>query len=237
MGSSLGHGALGKYIIPGAETAVGVGSEIIAPGNPIGLALAGSGVGQLAGGAAGGSSGQNLGGALGGLAGGAYGMAGAPGMSSLTGMLGGGGGITGGGLFAGLKNLLGLTPPTQPMDAGTGPVGAGGPSTPSLPGEQDVLPGGQPATPPATPPAGGQYLNAVQQGLGDVTKLATGGGGQQQPPEPPAPQRNVQAQSVPLMQLAQAPTPKLPQGIAVPPPQQGMSTGGLLSFLRSQGIV
>lgn len=78
--------AVQRYVIPGAETAIGVGSEIVAPGNPIGLGLAGSGIGQLAGGAAGGNKGQALGGALGGVAGGlGGGLGGNAGMGSLLG--------------------------------------------------------------------------------------------------------------------------------------------------------
>lgn len=67
-------GAITKYILPGLETAGGIGSEIVAPGNPIGLGLAGSGIGQLAGRAAGGSSGQAMGGGIGGLFGMGSGM-------------------------------------------------------------------------------------------------------------------------------------------------------------------
>jgi len=95
-----------KYVIPGAETAIGVGSEIIAPGNPIGLGLAGSGIGQLAGGAAGGNKGQAIGGGIGGLAGGLGG--------SMSGLLGGSGASSGG-----LGSLLSM------FSGGTGNSGGG----------------------------------------------------------------------------------------------------------------
>lgn len=72
-GNSSSGSPITKYVIPGIETVVGGVSEFFAPGNPIGVGLMGSGIGQLAGGAAGGSQGQNLGGLLGGLGGGALG--------------------------------------------------------------------------------------------------------------------------------------------------------------------
>jgi hypothetical protein len=75
-GSSGGGSPITKYVIPGLMTAIGVGSEVVAPGNPIGLGLAGSGVGALAGGAAGGSKGEGIGGAAGGLLGMGGGMLG-----------------------------------------------------------------------------------------------------------------------------------------------------------------
>lgn len=62
-------GGASSKIVPGLEAVGGAVSEFFAPGNPIGLGLMGSGIGQLAGGAAGGSSGQALGGSIGGLAG------------------------------------------------------------------------------------------------------------------------------------------------------------------------
>lgn len=77
-----------RTILPGAETIIGLGSQFFAPGNPIGLGLAGSGIGQLAGGAAGGPQGQALGGGLGGLAGGLWGAGGTPGMGSLASLFG-----------------------------------------------------------------------------------------------------------------------------------------------------
>jgi len=83
MGGS-NNNPLTKYVIPGLETVGGGVSEIFAPGNPIGLSLMGSGVGQLAGGAAGGSGGQGIGGSLGSLAGfGAGGLGGAGGSGGL----------------------------------------------------------------------------------------------------------------------------------------------------------
>lgn len=81
-GSGSGGSPITKYVIPGLMTAIGVGSEVVAPGNPVGLGLAGSGIGSLAGGAAGGPSGESIGGAAGGLLGMGGGMLG--GNSALT---------------------------------------------------------------------------------------------------------------------------------------------------------
>lgn len=85
--SGGGTNPLMKYVLPALETVGGGVSEFFAPGNPIGIGLMGSGVGQLAGGAAGGNSGQAMGGALGGLAGLGGGLFGG---SSLAGLFGGG---------------------------------------------------------------------------------------------------------------------------------------------------
>lgn len=67
-------GAITKYVVPGMETLGGAVSQFFAPGNPIGLSMMGSGVGQLAGGTMG-PAGQSIGGALGGLGGGLAGGA------------------------------------------------------------------------------------------------------------------------------------------------------------------
>src|SRR5271166_194881 len=69
MSGSHGGSPITKYVVPGLLTALGVGSEVVAPGNPVGLGLAGSGIGSLAGGAAGGPSGEAIGGSAGGLLG------------------------------------------------------------------------------------------------------------------------------------------------------------------------
>lgn len=134
MGSSTGAGGLSsimapiqKYVIPGLETVGGGVSEFFAPGNPIGIGLMGSGIGQLAGGAAGGSQGQSLGGLLGGLGGGLAG--------------GGGGGL--GSLFGGSASglgdddITGILDSVNPFGGSTAGLtdatsGAGAGSTPSL---------------------------------------------------------------------------------------------------------
>jgi len=56
---------------------IGGASEFLAPGNPIGIGMIGSGVGQLGGGAIGGDKGQGIGGMLGGVTGGLAGLSGA----------------------------------------------------------------------------------------------------------------------------------------------------------------
>jgi hypothetical protein len=149
-------GAVQKYVIPGLMAAGGAVSEVFAPGNPIGLSmvgsgvgqLAGEGIGQLAGGPAGNKLGQSLGGALGPLY---YGMPG----GGLTGGGGGGAGMVAPGT-AGTPSManIGAAMQQNPALAGInpsmvtgvsqgmaqGPVGAAGPaSMPSMGGD---TPGG-----------------------------------------------------------------------------------------------
>lgn len=114
--------AIQKYLLPGLETGAGIGSQFIAPGNPIGLGLAGSGIGQLAGGAMGGPMGQQMGAGLGGLAGGAaggalgsMGPAGIPGLSSA---------------LSSNPALAGITPS---MVTGMGPTGSMGATGAAMP--------------------------------------------------------------------------------------------------------
>lgn len=133
-GGSNGSGGIMPYIMGGLKTVAGLGSEIFAPGNPIGISLAGSGVGQLAGEGAGGNAGASAGSSLGSLFGGlGSGLSGLG--SGALGLLGFGGG--GGG--------------SQAMDAGTGLVGASGntpmPSTPGTLGETNIPGGTTPFTP------------------------------------------------------------------------------------------
>lgn len=190
----MGH-TLQKYILPGLEMAGGAASEVVAPGNPIGIGLMGSGAGQLAGGAVGGNKGQALGGMLGGLGGG-LGAAGLQGMGGLSGITGGGG------LSGAMANL-------NPMSPGFN-TGAALASNPALKGitPDMVMPGGSSMPPPPPPPsAGGQDLMKASNDMLGMAKSLGLGGGQQQQTQPP-----------------QAPPP-MPQRPQQPPPQGGPPSG------------
>lgn len=228
MGSSMS-----KYVLPGLETAAGVGTEIIAPGNPIGLGLMGSGVGQLAGGAAGGNKGQTLGGLLGGLAGGGYGMTGAPGMSngmsSLSSLFGGGAGNVG---ASAASNAI--------------PQGASNVATDAFSSEADGMGAQVPTNPIPESMAKQMAASGTQQqqgGLGGLlnnptlsmmllgplgSMLMKGFGGSQQQSAPTSPKPQIQAQQFQPMAPVQGGAAS-PQGN----PQQSQ----LLAYLKSQGML
>jgi hypothetical protein len=191
--------SMGKYVIPGLMTAAGAASEVVAPGNPIGLGVMGSGVGQLAGGAAGGSRGQALGGGLGGLAG-------------LGGGLVGGGGLTGGGGLSGMMSNL------NPANAGFGTGGAlaSNPATAGITPDM-VMPGGS-----SMPGSGMSQLEGpLMNFLG--RQLQPQQPSQAPPPmQPPMGIRPPQTGGSPQPPQVTPPmaAPQMPQG-AMTPPQIG----------------
>ena len=91
---SNGGGGVFPMIMNGLKILGGGASEVFAPGNPIGIAAMGSGIGgfagQGAGGNQGGAMGSSIGGLLGGLGGGAMGGGGMDPMSMMGGGSGGG---------------------------------------------------------------------------------------------------------------------------------------------------
>lgn len=203
----MGSASVGKYVVPGLETAIGAGSQFFAPGNPVGLGLMGAGAGQLAGGAAGGSQGQALGGALGGLGGSAWGAGGMPGMS-------------------GLQGLFGM---------GKSPADAAG--LPSSGDWANFMKGGAAinSNAPKPPPQAGAGLQALMQGFPQLVGMFGGGqqSQQQQPQVAPLQHMPVQQQPMAAMGPQQMSVPSGSPNMG----QHNSDTTGLLALLQKFGML
>lgn len=165
-GGGSNNNPLTSYVLPGLETVGGAVSEFFFPGNPIGLGLMGSGIGQLAGRAGGGSKGQ----AIGGLGGGALG--------GLGGLFGGASGLFGGGASAATDAYPG--PTATAVDGG----GFTGPAASSSGGGLSSLFGGG--------GSGGSSGSSIMQLADPIMSKLLGGSGQQPlPPVQPLPKQQL----------------------------------------------
>ncbi|MDE2232864.1 MAG: hypothetical protein KGJ90_01915 [Patescibacteria group bacterium] len=175
--------------------------------------MAGSGIGQLAGGTAGGSQGQALGGGLGGLAGGLWGAGGMPGMSSLASLFGMGGAkapLTESSIPGGTTPWTGF----EAASSGDAASSGGGGSSSLLPTTLPVL--GQLAQLPEQ-----QAMMAQQQQSGQQ---------QQRPPVVSPPYSPMGGKPI-------VPS-RMPGNIPLMPQMGGMGTNmALVNYLRSQGIL
>jgi hypothetical protein len=134
-------------IVNGLKLVGGGASEIIAPGNPIGIGLMGSGIGGLAGQAAGGNTGGSIGSMLGGM-GGSF----AGGGFDPTSMMSGGGSAGGNFDPGAAMGMSGAMDPMNTTAMGFPPSMAGGAAGPGMAG----------VTAMANPSAGGGgIMNAM----------------------------------------------------------------------------
>lgn len=210
----MGGDSIQKYVIPSVETVGGAVSQIFAPGNPIGLSMMGSGIGQLAGGSQG-KTGQSLGGSLGGMLGGMGGG----------GSLFGGGSPSAGGGFA------------MPGQSGAPSISQMQGQLPSFINPSDII-GVSTQQAPQGGGQGGGGFSSISSMMGPVAQYLTGSmqKSQQAPPQPSPQPMNLGQMGMPKQQQQGPQPPPVPPagkpgGSPLPGGQQSQLSPQMIALL------